>query len=38
MRESGRLGGYLRVFFVSVGFCVNQWKFRGVSEVSHFFY
>jgi hypothetical protein len=34
VRENGRLWGVNESFFVSGRFCVNRWKFRGVSEVS----
>jgi hypothetical protein len=34
VRENERLGGVSESFFVSMGFCVNRWKFRGESEVS----
>jgi hypothetical protein len=34
VRENGRLRGVNESFFVSGGFYINRWKFRGVSEVS----
>jgi hypothetical protein len=34
VRESGSSGGVSESFFVSGGFSVNRWKFRGESEVS----